>query len=472
MPFIGRFLINKMRDERAFGIVEALIAMTIMALVLIALLGLLTASVKAVSSSKLSTTATQIANGCLEDIRSKDYDSVGISGRDYGGTIPAQETRVDSGVTYTINYDVVWVDDTVDGTGTADADDGGKDYKQVIVTVNWTSNGAPQTLSVSTYIKSKPKQIDPPTVNFVLGTYGDLDLNETPPDGTVFGTDNSPYKTWFDNGTIPLKAIATDPNSDLVTMRFIIGLQTPSGGYYNINPTNQYDNLPVCYWNPNTIDSSTSAYLWGEGTHEVTVEIWDAHGNRDAKNIFWTIDRYAPPAPTSLVAQAIGNSTISLSWQPVYDGTDKVMHYQIYRKGPGLGGNFNLLKDSIFTSTSFSDSGLPDWSTYQYYLVALSPGGRLSSAGNTVTATTMFGITVTVSNNKKTATVQWSSPPVGTNVDRFDVVRNGIVQASLSGSITQYSDSLPSGHGTYQYQVRAYYGGNLVNQSTTVSVTI
>lgn len=471
MPVISRML-GKLRDERAFGIIEALIAMTIMSLVLIALLGLLTVSVRAVTSSKLSTSATQLANELIEEIRSRDYELVGIIGRDANGSIPAEESRTVGGITYTINYDVLWVDDLADGTGADDTDsDGSKDYKQVNVTIHWTINNTPQTLSVVTYVKSKQKKTDPPTVNFIFGNYGVLDANKMPPDGTVFGTDNSPYKAWFDSGIIPLKAVGTDPNGDLVTMRFFVGLKTPNGGFYDINPTNQFENLPICYWNPQTIDTDTGDYLWGEGTHEVTVEVWDAHGNRDAKSIYWVIDRYPPLAPTNLVLVPQDRDKFILNWDPSYDGLDKITRYKIYRKGPGLTGSFDLLTESTFTVTTFTDVGLAEWSTYQYYVVAVSPGGRTSPDSNIVTGITQFNLTSEIEGNKKSVELEWNRVPAGILVDRIDVVRNGTVRASLSGSAYEYTDSLPSGHATYQYQIKAYYQGNLVNQSIVTTVT-
>lgn len=472
MPFGNRFLIKKLREEEAFGIIEALMALTIMSLVLIALLGLLVVSVKAVTSSKHSSVATQIANESIEKIRAMDYELVGVVGGDPSGIL-VDETRTVSGILYTVSYEVTWVDDSADGTGTADAasdpNDLGHDYKQATAYVYWVQNETTRTVSAVTYVKDKQVPTEPPSVNFILGTYGVLDSNKTPPDGTIFGLDDSPYKEWFDKGTIPLKAMATDSDGDLVTMRFIIGMKTPDGGFYDISPTDQYENYPTCYWNPNTTDTVTGDYIWGEGTHEVTVEVWDAHGNRDAKSIHWIIDREAPPAPENLVAQATDNKTISLTWQDVFDGTDKVERYQIYRKGPDSEESFMLVVDTNLSNPAYSDSDLAEWSTYQYYIKALSPGGRASVSSNLATATTMFGITGTVSANKTKVTIQWNSPSSGISVDRFDIIRNGAVVATKSGGDTQHVDTV-SKNSSYTYQVKAYYGGNVVNQSTTIKV--
>jgi len=477
MPFGNRFLIKKLREEEAFGIIEALMALTIMSLVLIALLGLLVVSVKAVTSSKHSSVATQIANESIEKIRAMDYELIGVVGGDPSGIL-VDETRTVSGILYTISYEVIWIDDSADGTGFEDKqvvegnDDGWKDYKQATAYVNWVQNETTRTVSAVTYVKDKQVPTEPPTVNFVLGTYGVLDSNKTPPDGTVFGLDDSPYKDWFDKGTIPLIATATDSDGDLVTMRFIIGMKTPDGGFYDISPTNEFENTSPnipCYWNPNETDTVTGDYIWGEGTHEVTVEVWDAHGNRDAKSIHWIIDREAPPSPENLVAQAINNKTINLAWQDVFDGTDKVEHYQIYRKGPDSGESFTLVADTNLSTPAYSDSNLAEWSTYQYYIKALSPGGRASASSNLATATTMFGISGTLSANKTKVTIQWSSPPSGISVDRFDIIRNGAVVATKSGSDTQHIDTV-SKNSSYTYQVKAYYGGNIVNQSITIKV--
>jgi len=376
----------------------------------------------------------------------------------------------------------VWVDDPADGLGASDPDEG-KDYKQISVYIHWSENGTVRTVSASTFIKDKTTQNEPPTVNFILGDSGVLDSSKTPPDGTIFGLDDSPYKAWFDNGTIPLKASAVDEDNDIVSMRFYVGGLTPTGGLFSFSPAGNYEDNPTCLWNPNTIDNGD--LLWVDGTHEVMVEVWDSHGLRDAKSIHWVIDRNPPSwldsQPANLSAQAVDNKRIALSWQPAWDGLDKVSDYRIYRKGPDQ-SNFSVAASKINAPAySYTDTDLNDWSTYQYYLTALSPGGRESTmTSNIASATTMFGISATAFKDKckDKVTISWSAPPAAVAVDHYDLFRNGTkANASpIPGSATSFTDDkggsgLPS-KTTYSYSVTAYDSSNkVINKSVVISVT-
>jgi hypothetical protein len=121
---------------------------------------------------------------------------------------------------------------------------------------------------------------------------------------------------------------------------------------------------------------------------------------------------------------------------------------------------------------SYTDNGLSPWSAYEYYVVAISPGGRVSPASNTAIATTLIDLsaTVTKSGNNRTVNLSWTPKPAGTTVTRFEVVRDGALRATVNdGNATSYADSA-SKHTTYTYQVKAYDGADLVNQSPTISV--
>lgn len=487
----SKFFLTKLQENRAFSVIEALMAMTFMTLVLIALLGLLSASVKAISSSKVSTIATQIANEYIEKVRAMSYDQVGISGGNPSGMLSAEETKTVSGIQFTINHEVVWVDDSADGTSTADAN-GSQDYKQVSVSVSWVNEQqVTRTVNAVTFVKYKAAQSESPTVNFV---HGDHDPVKTPPDGTIFGTDGSPYEDWFTSGSIPLKASATDVENDLVSMRFYVGGITPSNGLYQISPTGSYENSPVCWWNPNATDSF-GVPLWGEGTHEVVVEVWDSHGLRDAKSIFWTIDKFPPKwldsQPANLSAQVLDNVRIKLTWQSAWDGPDIVERYRVYRQADAEG--FVVDEDDLNApDLNYTDEGLSEWATYQYYITALSVGGRESTTtSNTISAKVIFwidGIPAKVTGDRQ-VTIQWNSPPLGITVNHYNLYRDDVIDGQVDGGVkvnadpiddedTSFIDNNPpnglQGHTTYEYKVIAYSSAddsNIINQSIVKQVT-
>jgi len=474
MPFKNRLLCI-LREERAFGIIEALMAMAIMTLVLVALLGLLTVSVKAVAATKLSTIATQVANEYIEDIRALPYESV------VAGT--TEETRTVLGIEFGITTEIIWVDDAADGIGEADPD-GPQDYKQVTITVAWLERGATKKVSATTFVKSKPVKTEPPTVNFI---FGDSDFNKTPPNGTIFGLGDYPespfynetYETWFEDGTIPLKGKGEDNNGDLVSMRFIVGGITPDGGIYGFDQTGYYENTPICRWNPQAVGEDGKP-LWTEGVHEVVVEAWDSQGNRDAKSIFWIIDRFPPlwrdEEPSNLSALAIGKDTIRLAWNKAWDGNEQVNRYRVYRKGPSQIVFTVLEEDLNAPAATFDNSGLGEWETHQYYLTALSQGGRESTQTSEIAiATTWFGITGTSKKEqgKRKVEIKWNSPPV--TVEYFKISRNGtFLSVVVPGNAVSFTDDnngagLP-GKTPYEYKVFAYDSDGQINQSIPISV--
>jgi len=470
MPFLNRS-VDKLREERAFGIVEALMAMTLMSLVLIALLGLLSASVKAITSSKLSTIATQIVNERMEQVRSMSYAEVGLTtdtienASDPTGYLHP-ETRTASGVQFTINYRVKWVDET----STASTED----YKQVWVNVSWLERGTTRTVSASTFIKDKPTQYEPPTVNFD---------SETAADGMIFG----PSYT-----QIPLRATGTDGENDLVLLRFYIGGITPAGGIYQFNPTYSYQN-DILQWDPNvtTVDSSgATSYTWDDGTYEVMVEVWDSHGLRDAKSIFWTLDRFPPiwdPGnPESLSTQLMSDSSIKLAWNSAIDGRDSVDKYNIYRK-ESSDVTFTAVATNI-TGTDYTCTGLTEWKTYQFYVAGVSPlGYEATMTGDIVSATTPFWISGTSSkykihgDNYYKVDLSWHDPlsmvpPVSVNHFNIYQTVNGTETMihTNTGSQLTYTDDLLSANTQYKYEVRAYSSSDdsvLLNTSTIIYVT-
>lgn len=475
MPDQNR-LLGVLRDERAFGITEALMAMTIMSVVLIALLGLLSTSVKAIASSKMLSFANQIANECVEEVRFLPYTSVGIlpSQKTHpdnpSGVLEREETRTVLETEFTINYEVLWVDDTEDGTSTSDAD-GTQDYKQVFIDVHWVEKDSTRTVSVVTYAKDKVVQTNPPTVNFL---FGDPNAGLTMADGTILGTDDSPYKVLFDAGTIPLKSSASDVNNDLTVLRFYIHGTTPDGALYNFDPTGSYENATY-WWDPNEVDTS-GAYLWNDGTHEVTVEAWDSSGNRDAKSIFWVIDRYPPKwdSPANLSTGSISTSTIGLTWQPAIDYLDQVNKYRIYRKASSDATYTVIEATHTTTENTYSNTGLTEWTTYQYYITALSLGGRESTmTSGEISVTTKFAIngSATRQGNNASVTLTWDTPNT-VSVDHFDIYRGGVkVNGSpVSGSAETYTDSGLSRNTTYTYYIIAYDTVGEINRSASLSI--
>lgn len=92
-------------------------------------------------------------------------------------------------------------------------------------------------------------------------------------------------------------------------------------------------------------------------------------------------DTQAPSAPSSLKASATTSSSVTLSWSASTDNVG-VAGYDVYR-GSTLAGSSS--------ATSFTVSGLSASTAYTFSVKARDAAGNVSSASNTVSATTSAG---------------------------------------------------------------------------------
>jgi hypothetical protein len=82
----------------------------------------------------------------------------------------------------------------------------------------------------------------------------------------------------------------------------------------------------------------------------------------------------APTAPLGLTASA-GNASVSLSWSvPASNGGSSITGYNVYR-GTSAGGEAGTPVATNVTTTSFTDSGLTNGTTYYYKVAAVNSAG-------------------------------------------------------------------------------------------------
>jgi len=104
-----------------------------------------------------------------------------------------------------------------------------------------------------------------------------------------------------------------------------------------------------------------------------------------------------------------------------------------------------------------------DQQTYDY--------SSLQITQDTSAPTVPGGLTGTATSSTA-ATVSWSPSTDDTGVIAYDMVRNGVVVASVAGTSTSYSDTALTPATTYQYSVSARdAAGNTSGPSATVSIT-
>jgi chitodextrinase len=183
-----------------------------------------------------------------------------------------------------------------------------------------------------------------------------------------------------------------------------------------------------------------------------------------------TLDPEPPPPPTGLSATTVSASEIDLSWTASTAGD--VTGYRVLRNGSSIA--------VLAITTSYRDTGLQGFTTYNYTVTALDSEGLESGPSAPAQATTLDATPPTTpSNLVATATgttkvgLTWAaSADPETGVDSYLVFRNGSQIGSTSQ--TTYEDTGLSPSTTYDYRVRAVNGdgleSNLSNEDSATTL--
>lgn len=129
-------------------LVDVLIGSAITLIIFVALFGLLRASFTISTLTKTKSIATAVAASHLEYVRSLPYDDIGTVGGIPAGVIEQTATTTANGLTFVTRTFVRYVDDPSDGLGSMDETGIITDYKQVKITVSYTSAGTPREIEL------------------------------------------------------------------------------------------------------------------------------------------------------------------------------------------------------------------------------------------------------------------------------------------------------------------------------------
>ncbi|MFZ5596496.1 MAG: prepilin-type N-terminal cleavage/methylation domain-containing protein [Bacillota bacterium] len=125
---------NKINEQAGFTVAELLVAISILLVATASFMPLFTYISQGSQANRTRLTATSLASGMIEQIRSMPYDSVGTKGGNPAGDIDMVQTRNIAGINFTIETHINWVDDPGDNGTTWDNIP--TDYKRVKVTVS------------------------------------------------------------------------------------------------------------------------------------------------------------------------------------------------------------------------------------------------------------------------------------------------------------------------------------------------
>jgi len=149
-----------MKNKGGFTLISVLISILILAFVTLTLYYLFDFALKVIGENKNRVTAVSIANRQMEMIRNLPYDSIGTSGGIPSGTIPQNQEVYFGGKPFTVDTEIVYIDDPFDGTATTTPPDlYNADYKRVTVAASWQSRFY-KTESVYLVTDISPKGIE------------------------------------------------------------------------------------------------------------------------------------------------------------------------------------------------------------------------------------------------------------------------------------------------------------------------
>ncbi len=193
----------------------------------------------------------------------------------------------------------------------------------------------------------------------------------------------------------------------------------------------------------------------------------------------------APSAPQSLAATA-GSGSVSLTWMPpATNGGAAITGYNVYR-GTRAGGESAAPVATSITTTSFTDTGLVNGTTYFYTVAAVNSAG-VSPQSNEVSATPVLvqatvpsaPLSLTARGGNGSVVLSWSVPASngGSPITGYDVYRGTSaggesatpVATKVSG--TSFSDTGLVNGTTYFYTVAAVNAVGVSPQSGEASAT-
>jgi chitodextrinase len=195
-----------------------------------------------------------------------------------------------------------------------------------------------------------------------------------------------------------------------------------------------------------------------------------------------TADTTPPTAPTGLAVTGTTATSAALSWSPATDNVG-VTGYQIFRGTTMVGTT---------AGTTFTDTGLTAATMYGYTVKAVDAAGNVSTASNSVTATTPapagggtggtggtaactvnyqvttqwatgFTANVVVTNNSATPTKAWQVKWAWPGDQQVSTMWNATsTQAGTSETATSmsYNGALPAAGGNTSFGFQASYSGS------------
>lgn len=268
-------------------------------------------------------------------------------------------------------------------------------------------------------------------------------------------------------GTVAITATATDTGGISHVDFFIDGSSTA----LSIDTSAPY----TTNWNASVVNN---------GTHTIKAIAYDNASPANPTTVTNTVtvtnpDTIKPTAPTSLSATPASPTQVNLSWTASTDNIG-VTGYYIQRNGV-------VIKDTLSTATTFTDSTAAASTAYTYNVVAYDAAKNPSPISNTATATTpappapvdttpppaptnLSAVLTPTTPNQ--VNLSWSAVTDPSGIKGYNIYRGTTKLNTALVTTTTYGDGTVAAGTSYSYTVSAVDGVNLEGaKSNTSSVT-
>lgn len=375
-------------SDAGFSLLEAAVALGVVAVTLLSLGGLLGAALSQTLQTRTRQRATAAANLMMERVRALPYQEVGIRGSDPDGAIdpsdPAWNQVSIGGETFSLSWTISWQDDPVDGLASLGTDDNPKDYKRVELFVSWRvpSGGAPVRL-VSYFhpYSAQATSHQPPTVVITSPPYDGIAVQGSSVAVEAYATsaNTSGNRILYATATVSGGGLSSSVEipvswretcTERSTGAACTASTPPEDASYSYVITGTWDTL-----GPPGFPDSKSPYT-------LTVAFADEAGARNTDMRVVYVDNTAPTSAPTLAGSAEANQAV-LSWTEAEDATG-IASYRIYRDGTQIA---ELSCAGALSCLSYTDTAVAQGRTYQYKVVGVDLGGHLSPESNTLSLT-------------------------------------------------------------------------------------
>jgi fibronectin type 3 domain-containing protein len=267
----------------------------------------------------------------------------------------------------------------------------------------------------------------------------------------------------------PTNLTATAGNAQ-VTLNWTASTGATSYNIYRSTTSGGEGSTP--YMTGVTTTSFTDTGLTNGTTYYYEVSAVNASGQSPVTSQVSATPQAPPAAPTNVTATA-GNAQVTLSWSASSGATS----YDIYRSTTS-GGEGNTPYKTGVTSTSFTDTGLTNGTTYYYEVSAVNSVGQ-SSVSSEASATPQVaappaptGLTATAGNAQ--VSLSWTASTGATSYNIYRSTASGGEGSTpyMTGvATTSFTDSGLTNGTTYYYEVSAVNAGGQSPVSSEVSAT-